>query len=71
MSDTKSLGGLWANKDKNGNVYFAGDFTPFTKIHIYENTYKKKPSDPDYTMHLVDKKKAETESEAKGSDIPY
>ena len=71
MSDLQKLGGLWANKDKNGKTYFSGNFTPFTKILIYENSYKNKESDPDYVMHLAENKKGETESKAKDSDIPY
>ncbi len=39
MSELLKMGGLWKNKDKNGNEYFSGDFTFGTKILIYKNGY--------------------------------
>ena len=84
-NDLLKLGGLWKNTDKNGNEYLSGNFTPFTKLQIFENSYKKNPSDPDYVMRLVPHKKGEakdkkgeakdTKGEAKdtsGSDpVPF
>tara|TARA_Y100000593_G_C4256572_1_gene309939 strand:+ start:83 stop:298 length:216 start_codon:yes stop_codon:yes gene_type:complete len=61
------LGGLWKNKDKNGKDYLSGNFTPFTKLQIFENSYKKNSSDPDYVMRLVANKKGES----KNDDIPF
>ena len=71
MSDLTKLGGLWENKDKNGNTYFNANFSPFTKILIYKNTYKKQPSDPDWNMFLAPKKKGDAENSGGQDDLPY
>lgn len=77
-SDLLKIGGLWVHKDKNGNEYFSGDFSPFTKILIYKNTYKKEgSSEPDYNINIAPKKKKEESSNEEGNsassgdDIPF
>ena len=73
-NDLTRLGGLWVNKDKNGNDYFSGDFSPFTKILIYKNTYKQDgSSEPDYTLNIAPKKKKEESGKPTqdNSDIPF
>jgi len=68
MSELLKVGGLWKNKDKNGNEYFSGDFTFGTKMLVYKNGFKKKENEPDYQVYLAPKKKATKEE---GSDIPF
>ena len=72
MSDLLKIGGLWMNKDKNGNDYFSGDFTFGTKILIYKNDYKEKENAPDYVAYLSPKqKKGEAKPQSENSDIPF
>ena len=61
MSDLIKIGGLWKNKDKNGNDYFSGSFTYGTKLLVMSNTYKEKDNDPDYMVYIDNKEKKEQE----------
>ncbi len=71
-NDLFKIGGLWKNKDKNGNDYFSGDFTFGTKVLVLKNTYKEKPSEPDYNIFLTKKdKKGEAKTQTDSSDIPF
>lgn len=56
------LGGLWQQKDKNGNTYFSGKFGD-KKIKIFKNSYKKGEKDPDWILY-------ETEVAAPKSNQP-
>ncbi len=53
----KRTGALWKKTDKNGKEYLAGqiDFGALgvSAIMIFENTYKEKENQPDYTLHIV------------------
>ena len=61
MSDLIKGGGLWKNKDKNGNDYFSGNFTYGTKLLVMTNSYKDKDNDPDYMVYIAQKDKKESE----------
>ena len=61
MSDLIKIGGLWQNKDKNGNDYFSGNFTYGTKLLVMTNSYKDKENDPDYMVYIAQKEKKESE----------
>ena len=61
MSDLIKVGGLWKNKDKNGNDYFSGNFTYGTKLLVMTNSYKDKDNDPDYMVYIAQKDKKEAE----------
>ena len=61
MSDLIKVGGLWKNKDKNGNDYFSGNFTYGTKLLVMTNSYKDKDNDPDYMFYIAQKDKKESE----------
>jgi uncharacterized protein (DUF736 family) len=61
MSDLIKVGGLWKNKDKNGNDYFSGNFTYGTKLLVMTNSYKDKDNDPDYMVYIAQKDKKESE----------
>tara|TARA_R100000687_G_scaffold43509_1_gene35465 strand:+ start:425 stop:613 length:189 start_codon:yes stop_codon:yes gene_type:complete len=58
MSELLKIGGLWKNKDKNGNDYFSGTFTYGTKMMIMSNTFKEKENDPDFMVYLTKKEQA-------------
>ena len=61
MSDLIKVGGLWKNKDKNGNDYFSGNFTYGTKLLVMTNSYNDKDNDPDYMVYIAQKDKKESE----------
>ena len=61
MSDLIKVGGLWKNKDKNGNDYFSGNFTYGTKLLVMTNSYKDKDNDPDYMVYIAQKDKKASE----------
>ena len=64
------LGGLWKNKDKNGNDYFSGNFTYGTKLLIMKNTFKEKNNEPDYNV-FISKQDKKGEVKSNNSDIPF
>tara|TARA_Y100001951_G_C11044799_1_gene132314 strand:+ start:18 stop:206 length:189 start_codon:yes stop_codon:yes gene_type:complete len=57
MGELVKIGGLWKNKDKNGNDYFSGNFTYGTKMLVMTNTFKDKENDPDYMVYITKKDK--------------
>ena len=57
MGELEKIGGLWKNKDKNGNDYFSGNFTYGTKMLVMTNTFKDKENDPDYMVYITKKDK--------------
>ena len=61
MSDLIKIGGLWQNKDKNGNDYFSGGFAYGTKLLVMSNTFKDKDNEPDFIVYVGKKDKPEAE----------
>ena len=57
INSNLKIGGLWKNKDKNGNDYFSGNFTYGTKMLVMTNTFKDKENDPDYMVYITKKDK--------------
>ena len=57
MGELEPIGGLWKNKDKNGNDYFSGNFTYQTKLLVMTNSFKDKENDPDYMVYITRKDK--------------
>ena len=57
MGELVKIGGLWKNKDKNGNDYFSGNFTYQTKLLVMTNSFKDKENDPDYMVYITRKDK--------------
>ena len=56
-SNKVSLGGLWKQRDKNGNEYFSGSLG-FARMLIFPNNKKTGGSNqPDYNMMLVEKQR--------------
>lgn len=53
MSDLIKLGGLWVNRDKNGNNYLAGRLSPSVRILIFKNDYRTEEKQPAYVMYLA------------------
>ncbi len=56
MMEGTRLTGLWKNKDKNGKTYLSGSLG-LARLLVLPNDFKKKDSDPDYTVLLVPNEK--------------
>lgn len=71
-----SLGGLWLNKSKNGELYFSG-YLGNAKLYIFKNKKKEKENQPDYYMMLANKQTSQSatadefEQQAEKDDIPF
>ena len=64
MMEGTRLTGLWKNKDKNGKTYLSGSLG-LARLLVLPNDFKKKDSDPDYTVLLVPAEKAGTRETAR------
>ena len=64
------LTGLWKNKDKNGKTYLSGSLG-LARLLVLPNDFKKKDSDPDYTVLLVpaEKKNGKQETTPHEEDL--
>lgn len=72
--DMVFLGGLWANRDKNGQIYFSG-YLGSAKLLIFRNK-NKTDKQPDYYMQLVNNKRGDSsvssdDLEQEHDDIPF
>jgi len=47
------LCGLWTNETQDGKKYLSGGLTYGTKLLIFPNGYKDKPSDPDHICYIA------------------
>jgi len=47
-----SLGGLWLNRDKNGDLYFSG-YLGNAKLFLFKNKKKTSDNQPDYYMQVA------------------
>lgn len=52
-SDMIKLGGLWSGKDKDGNTFLSGKFSPQVKILIFKNKYRESENHPTHIMYLA------------------
>lgn len=52
-NDMMKLGGLWANKDKDGNTYLTGKLSPGVKILIFKNKYRESENHPTHLLYLA------------------
>lgn len=57
-----NITGLWKNKDKSGNEYFAGNLGNL-RILIFPNNKKEKESHPDFNMVLDQNRKKDHKEE--------
>jgi len=68
------LGGMWANRDKNGEIYFSG-YLGSAKIFLFKNKKKTDPKQPDYWMQVANQQKRSDEEinleDEIGDDIPF
>ena len=70
------LTGLWANKDKNGNLVLSG-YLGSARLVIFTNTYKKEDKHPDYIAYVDEQKQkdaAPSPSDTPASDsgsVPF
>jgi hypothetical protein len=51
------LGGLWVNKDSQGNSYLSGNFGGFARIRVVKSKFKENDSQPDYIIYVDNKPK--------------
>ncbi|MBB6052308.1 hypothetical protein [Armatimonas rosea] len=51
-SDMIKLGGLWTNKDKDGNTFLTGKLNPGVRILIFKNKYREAENHPTHIMYL-------------------
>ncbi|WP_394794911.1 hypothetical protein [Armatimonas sp.] len=64
-NDMIKLGGLWTNKDKNGDTYLTGKLSPGVKILIFKNQYRESENHPTHIMYLTP---VETQSQVPEGD---
>lgn len=71
------LTGLWANKDRNGNLVLSG-YLGSARLVIFTNTYKKEDKHPDYIAYVDEQKQkdapapSDTPTPAANSDsVPF
>lgn len=63
-------GGLWEHKGENGQTFFCGPLSPFSKIYIVPNTHKDAKSDPDFFFYLgASEKKAMVKPEIEEKSV--
>lgn len=66
MPDMIKIGGLWTNKDRNGDTFLTGKLSPVVKILIFKNQYRESENHPTHIMYLAP---VETQSQvAEGED---
>lgn len=51
--DRLKLTGLWQNRDRNGQIYYAGSVNPGIRLMVFKNNRKQKEKDPDLVAYLV------------------
>lgn len=74
-NDMVYLGGVWANRDKNGQIYFSG-YLGNAKLFLFKNKNKTNDKQPDFYMQIANNTKKqsvdgdELEKEL-GDDIPF
>ena len=81
MSEILNLCGLWKRTDKSGKEYLVGKLTMTTRLMVFTNQNKNKPTDPDYCICLgredfkkeqqVKKEEPVKEKEFSGEVIPF
>lgn len=49
---------LWANKTKDGDLYFSANLGQGKKIMIFKNGFKKTEREPDFQMWLYEEERA-------------
>ncbi len=56
MTNKIKLTGLWEETTKDGKSYLSGTMMPGAKLLIFPNSFKKRPTDPDYIASLASSK---------------
>lgn len=70
-SDLIKLGGLWANKDRDGKTYLTGKLSPTTKILIFPNKFRETENQPTHIMYLSAVESQAQQSEEAGEDDAF
>lgn len=70
------LGGLWANKTRDGKTFLSGSLGYSAQFMVFKNEYKKAEKDPDYIIYLGQKEKKEKQdqkpaNDTDSEDIPF
>lgn len=52
-SNMIKVGGLWSNKDKDGNSYLTGKLNPGVKILIFKNKYRESENHPTHILYIA------------------
>ncbi len=63
------LTGLWKSKTKDGKTYLSGTLGSI-KVLVFTNEYKKKDSDPDYTLFFAPKEEKDRPAPAASEPDP-
>ena len=49
------LSGMWKNLDKNGQVYWSGNFGPHSRLLLFPNDHKRNEKDADLELFICEK----------------
>ena len=63
MNGTK-LTGLYEHQTKEGETFFAGKLSPYSRLLIFRNRHKREEKDPDYFAFLVPRGRSKAPEQA-------
>lgn len=52
-NDMMRVGGIWANKDKNGKTYLTGKLSPTIRILIFKNEFRETENQPTHILYFA------------------
>jgi hypothetical protein len=58
------LTGLWQNKTKSGETYYAGNLSPGVRLLVFRNNFKQGERDPDLVVYLAPSERKERDAPA-------
>ena len=68
MSDLIEITGLWENKTKDGETFYAGSFGG-AKVLIFKNKFKKNDSQPDLRMYVAPREKKPRDEQVEDAGV--
>ena len=57
----------WKNETRDGNSFLAGSISPGLRLVIFDNGFRKKPTDPEFIAYLVQSQRAKAGNEEQGT----
>ena len=57
------LTGLWKNETRDGQSFLAGSISPGVRLLIFDNGFRKKPTDPEFIAYLAQTQRAKPGNE--------